>query len=101
MSWSRSEEPGNCQAMCELMGMCFARPITADFSIHVFADRGEENADGWGLAWYPDQSVAVIKEPGRWKASQYLDFLPGYRSLQATIYVAHVRLRTAGSKPTH
>ena len=47
--------------MCELMGLSFAKPISADFSIREFALRSEENADGWGLGWYPDQSLAVEK----------------------------------------
>ena len=52
--------------MCELMGLSFARPISADFSIREFAGRGMENAEGWGLVWYPDRAVAVVKEPVRW-----------------------------------
>ena len=40
--------------MCELMGCQFAQPVQADFSIREFARRDEENADGWGLAWYVD-----------------------------------------------
>ena len=55
--------------MCELMAMSFAEPIAADFSIREFAHRGEENADGWGLAWYPDRSLAIVKEPVRWGSS--------------------------------
>ena len=51
--------------MCELMAMSFEAPISADFSIREFAARGEENPDGWGLGWYPDRSLAVVKEPVR------------------------------------
>ena len=32
--------------MCELMGMSFAKPVSADFSIGEFAKRDEQNADG-------------------------------------------------------
>src|SRR5205814_6028589 len=49
--------------MCELLGLSFARPLSADFSIRIFALRGAENADGWGLAWYPDRSLSIVKEP--------------------------------------
>lgn len=87
--------------MCELMGMCFASTISADFSIREFASRGEDNADGWGLAWYPDQSVEVIKEPIRWKASQYSGFLDQYNGLNSSLYIAHVRHKTTGGRPTH
>jgi glutamine amidotransferase len=86
--------------MCELMGLAFARPISADFSIREFALRGEENADGWGLAWYPDRSVAVVKEPLQWKASKYTGFLEKYDRLSSPLYIAHVRHGTTGGAPT-
>lgn len=87
--------------MCELMGMSFSKPIVADFSIREFALRGEENADGWGLAWYPDQSVAMVKEPRQWHVSQYRDFLQSYSGLHSNIFLSHVRHRTTGGEPTH
>jgi glutamine amidotransferase len=87
--------------MCELMALSFARPISADFSIREFALRSRENADGWGLAWYPDQSLALVKEPIEWRKSQYTNFLESYPDLQASIYLAHVRHKTRGDKPTH
>jgi predicted glutamine amidotransferase len=86
--------------MCELMAMSFIRPIHADFSIREFAERGEENADGWGMAWYPDQSCALVKEPRQWHVSPYSAFLKSYKNLQSTVYVAHVRHRTVGGPPT-
>jgi glutamine amidotransferase len=87
--------------MCELMGLGFAEPVSADFSIHEFAVRGEGNADGWGLAWYPDRSLSVVKEPLKWRASQYTEFLESYTRLRSRIYIAHVRHKTSGGQPTH
>lgn len=81
--------------------MAFAKPISADFSIREFALRSEENADGWGLAWYPDQSLAMVKEPVGWRSSPYTSFLETYPHLQARIYIAHVRHKTTGSVATH
>jgi predicted glutamine amidotransferase len=86
--------------MCELMGLSFARPISADFSIHEFALRSAENADGWGLAWYPDRSAALIKEPLAWSASKFTRFLETYEGLVSRTYIAHVRHRTTGGTPT-
>jgi glutamine amidotransferase len=83
------------------MGLSFARPISADFSIRAFAQRGEENADGWGLGWYPDQSLAIVKEPVRWQASKYTTFIENYHAILSSIYLAHVRHRTVGGPPTH
>jgi len=82
--------------MCELMGYSFAKPIVADFSIREFGQRGEDNADGWGLAWYPDRSLAVIKEAGKWKSSLHSGFLETYAGLHSHIFIAHVRHRTVG-----
>jgi predicted glutamine amidotransferase len=87
--------------MCELMGMSFAKPIAADFSIRRFSLRAAENADGWGLAWYPDRSAAIVKEALDWRASDFSRFLESYARLQSAIYVAHVRHRSTGGPPTY
>jgi glutamine amidotransferase len=82
------------------MGMCFAKPVMASVSIQAFSQRSLENADGWGLAWYPDRSLAMVKQPVRWSV-QHTQFLEHYPGLLSSIYVAHVRQRTTGSTPTH
>jgi glutamine amidotransferase len=87
--------------MCELMGLAFARPISADFSIHEFALRGADNADGWGLAWYPDRAVAVVKEPVRWGQTPFTTFLESYPGLRSSLYIAHVRRKTTGGEPCY
>jgi glutamine amidotransferase len=83
------------------MGLSFARPISADFSIREFGVCGEENADGWGLAWYPDHAVAVVKEPVRWGQTPYVSFLENYTGLRSSLYIAHVRHKTVGGEPTY
>lgn len=87
--------------MCELLGLSFAQPISADFSLSEFELRDAENADGWGLGWYPDQSLAIVKEPMMWERSQHSGFLKGYQALCSRIYIGHVRHKTTGSLPTH
>src|SRR5262245_46981660 len=87
--------------MCELMGMCFEKPVSADFSIRAFALRDVENANGWGLAWYPDQSLSIVKEPIEWRQSYFTRFLESYQALQSRLYIAHVRHMTTGGAPTH
>src|SRR5262245_60339035 len=82
--------------MCELMAYNFAKPIVADFSIHAFGHRGDDNADGWGLGWYPDRSLAVIKDTGRWKASPHTGFLESYAGICSPMLIAHVRHATVG-----
>ncbi len=87
--------------MCELMGLSFDRPISADFSIREFALRDTDNANGWGLAWYPDRSVTIIKEPLEWRQSSHTKFLETYHGLHSHLYIAHVRHQTTGGLPTH
>ena len=87
--------------MCELMGMSFQRPVSADFSIREFALRSVENADGWGLAWYPDRSLALIKEAVKWRSSKHTGFLESYPEVRSRIYLGHVRHKTVGGEVTH
>jgi glutamine amidotransferase len=87
--------------MCELLGLCFNEPVAADISIREFASRGAANPDGWGLAWYPDQSVAVVKEAIAWQSSKHTVFLESYPALRSKIYVGHVRHKTVGGPVTH
>lgn len=87
--------------MCELLGINFDRPVSANISISAFGKRWTENADGWGLAWYPDRSLAVVKEPLAWGQTPYSQFLESYNRLRATLYLAHVRHGTTGGAPTH
>ncbi|WP_435019730.1 class II glutamine amidotransferase [Tundrisphaera sp. TA3] len=87
--------------MCELMALSFESPISADFSIREFAARGDENPDGWGLGWYPDQSLAIVKEPVKWGASHYAGFLSSYARIESRIHIAHVRHKTVGDEPSH
>jgi glutamine amidotransferase len=87
--------------MCELMGLSFARPVSADFSIRAFAPRGEHNAHGWGLGWYPDRALAIVKEPNKWADSPFATFLETYPHLRSHLYIAHVRHKTTGGEPTY
>jgi predicted glutamine amidotransferase len=87
--------------MCELLGLSFAEPVSADFSIRPFSLRDEENADGWGMAWYPDRSSSIVKEPLSWRQSQYARFLATYKHLDSRIHIAHMRKRTTGGDPVH
>ncbi len=87
--------------MCELLGLAMQRPISASFSIREFADRDHQNPDGWGLAWYPDRSGALIKEPVSWRASKHTEFLQKYPAMRSSIYIAHIRHKTVGGPPNH
>jgi glutamine amidotransferase len=87
--------------MCELMALSFAAPSRPGFALRAFAERGDENPDGWGFAWYPDASLAMVKEPVRWRDSRLAAFLTEDPTLEGRIHLAHVRHKTIGGAPTH
>jgi predicted glutamine amidotransferase len=87
--------------MCELMGMCFEKTVGAEVSIREFALRDFENADGWGLAWYHEGSLTLVKEPLSWRKSKYARFLVSYERLESHIFIGHVRHATVGGPPKH
>jgi len=86
--------------MCELLGLSYAKPISPAFALRQFGPRCERNPHGWGLAWYPDRALALVKEPVKWTDSKLSGFLATYAGLQAPIYVGHLREKSTGGTPT-
>ena len=90
--------------MCELLGMSFNSPVRPTFSFEVFRKRGEKHPDGWGLAYYPDESAQIIKEPLKAGKSELSKFLRDYEKVKSKIFISHVRRSSAGEvshKDTH
>jgi glutamine amidotransferase len=83
--------------MCELLGVSFNKPVRFRVSFKAFRRLGEYNPDGWGVAFYPDESAAVFKEPLKAGASELASFLERYEGLKSKIFVAHVRRASRGS----
>ncbi|HSB47042.1 MAG TPA: class II glutamine amidotransferase [Candidatus Bilamarchaeum sp.] len=90
--------------MCELLGMSFSGPVAPSISFTGFRQRGEHHPDGWGIAFYPDSSAQVFKEPIKAGASALSGFLRNYSGAQSKIIIGHVRKASVGSnfhKNTH
>lgn len=85
--------------MCELLGMSFNGPVSAEMSVNTFAAADLDNADGWGMAWYAGPSLALVKEPLRWRQSSYAEFLQNYERAHSPLIIAHVRHATVGGTP--
>jgi predicted glutamine amidotransferase len=83
--------------MCELFGICFNKPMKPAISFIGFRERGQVNQHGWGVAFYPDNSAQVIKEPINAGASELSNFLKTYKYMKSRIILAHVRHATMGS----
>jgi glutamine amidotransferase len=84
--------------MCELLGMSGSTRFTAEVTIRSFAMRDVKNADGWGLAWYVDGSLALVKEPVAWSTSGHARFLGSYERMRSEIFIGHVRRATVGRR---
>lgn len=84
--------------MCELLGMSFNLPVRPSISFTGFRRRGKPNPHGWGLAFYPDESVQVFKEPIQATKSHLFEFLKDYKAIKSKIFIAHVRNSTKGTK---
>ena len=86
--------------MCELLGMSFNRAVNPKISFKGFQQRGKNNPDGWGIAYYPDKSVQIFKEHIQINTSKFADFLKNYSFMNSKIFIAHVR-RTSVGKNSH
>jgi len=84
--------------------MSFNLPVTPRISFKGFRYRGKENPDGWGLAFYPDKSAIVFKEPISAIKSPLSRFIAEYREVRSKIFIGHVRYASRGGvsfKNTH
>ncbi|MGC9517923.1 MAG: class II glutamine amidotransferase [Methanomicrobiales archaeon] len=82
--------------MCELLGLNFNYEIIPKFSFKAFRNRGSNNPHGWGLAFYPDKSCQVIKEPLKAGESTLSEFVQTYPQIKSRIIMAHVRYNSVG-----
>jgi len=90
--------------MCELLGMSFNLPVNPRISFRGFRLRGKYNRDGWGLAFYPDESAQIFKEPIKAGESALSEFLKNYTEIRSKIFIGHVRYASRGGishKNTH
>jgi len=84
--------------MCELLAMSFNLPVRPNISFRGFRHRGKNNPHGWGIAFYPDESAQIIKEPIQAKKSALSKFLQDYQEVKSKIFIGHVRYTSVGAK---
>lgn len=84
--------------MCELFAMSFNKKVKPSISFKGFAHRGDYNPHGWGLAFYPDKSCQVYKEPIKAQSSELANFIKHYPLLKSKIFIGHVRFSSVGEK---
>jgi predicted glutamine amidotransferase len=85
--------------MCELLAVSTSRPARLAFSLHTLAARGSPTGgtrDGWGVAFYQGDDVALFREPGAAGDSALVRFLESHGPATG-LAISHIRHATQGS----
>src|ERR1700736_475200 len=85
--------------MCRLLGYIARQPVIAEHvledTLAAFIELSHLHADGWGLAWYDEQShVQLAKTPE--PAHTSVEFSSLAASIRTDTLIAHVRWATPG-----
>ena len=83
--------------MCELFGASFNKNVRINFSFNAFRQRGRTWRDGWGLAWYPDESCQIIKEEKPAIGSKMAQFLKDNDRIKSKIFIIRQELDEHGN----
>ena len=85
--------------MCELFGMSARRPATVHLSLEVFSKHGGlsgPHKDGWGIAWYDERDVWLVKEARPAASSACVRFIQDH-PFATPCAISHVRKATQGA----
>lgn len=85
--------------MCELFALSSRVPTDVRFSLESFSRRGGlagRNKDGWGLAYYVDGDVRLVKEPEPAADSACVRFMQEHL-FASSMVVSHIRKATRGA----
>ena len=84
--------------MCELFAISSRLPATVSLSLKTLAEHGggsAPHADGWGIAYYRDDDVRLIKDTRAAHHSDWVRFVQS-RHLSSTTIISHIRNATRG-----
>jgi predicted glutamine amidotransferase len=85
--------------MCELLALSTSQPTQLTFSLHTLAARGSETGttrDGWGVAFYQGDDVALFREPGAAGNSALVRYLET-QGPSTNLAISHIRHATQGA----
>ncbi len=88
--------------MCELFAMSARHPATVTLSLEEFSRHGGlsgPHKDGWGLAWYEERDIRLVKESRPAADSRWVRFVQQH-PFASTIVMSHVRKATQGAVAT-
>jgi glutamine amidotransferase len=84
--------------MCELFALSSLLPTTVSFSMAEFSRHGGltgRHKDGWGIAFYAENDVQIIRETIPAIDSDYIHCLKDY-NFSSNRVISHIRLATQG-----
>ena len=84
--------------MCELFAMSSKDPTHINYSLNEFSKHGGltyDNKSGWGIAFFEDRDVFLVKEPMPASDSPLAEFI-SKEGRKSNCVIAHVRLATVG-----
>lgn len=85
--------------MCELLALSTSRPARLTFSLHTLASRGGLSGnthDGWGVAFYQGNDVALFREPVAADGSALVSYLET-QGPSTNLAISHIRHATQGT----
>ncbi len=84
--------------MCELLALSTSRPSRLTFSLQTLASHGGASGtthDGWGVAFYQGEDVALFREPSAAADSALVHYLET-QGPPTTLAISHIRHATQG-----
>jgi predicted glutamine amidotransferase len=85
--------------MCELFAMSARHPTTVSLSLEEFSRHGGlsgPHKDGWGIAWYEEGDIRLVKERDPAASSACVRFIET-NPFSSALVVSHIRKATRGS----
>jgi predicted glutamine amidotransferase len=85
--------------MCELLALSSSQPARLTFSLRTLASHGGEADsahDGWGVAFYQGDDVALFREPGPASDSALVRYLES-QGPSTNLAISHIRHATRGA----
>lgn len=89
---------GQPAEVCELFAMCSRDPSEVRSSLEAFARHGGlegPHRDGWGIAYYADEDVRLVKEAGPASDSECMRFIQAHPFVSGMV-ISHIRKATQG-----
>lgn len=85
--------------MCELFAMSTRQPTTVSMSLEEFSRHGGlsgPHKDGWGIAWYEERDIRLVKEKDPAASSACVRFIQT-NPLSSSLVLSHIRKATLGT----